>query len=745
MKYLTAVSKSEATARMYALAGRDVEPLGPGSKEKRSALEALGAFLGIDLSGVHGKSECGRVLATHLGVSWDADCHSAGDTITLTGLNRLLDAAVAQIEDPSEHVAVVDAFATLPPAQRADRIDEETQRVPDVTELQHDIAERIAALSEPSETPQGMSGSPQRIEISDVRFDNGDWRGRVAAIQGWLQLPQELDVSSPEAFDASLADGLGVATSAAGGSSDESMGEILARLADRLDRAVALRESFLDAMEAAAEGGATLESATIAWAAEWEEVVDEEESETGGPIQAIADTWPISDFAQYASDNELNLSPSYQRADVWDTGKAQMLIESVIRGIPLPSIIILKQQDPESGVVNYEVVDGKQRLTSILRFIGRHPRALQLVRAKADQWDVPDLEKTFRDDYRAFKKLWKKNETSTLSAQLERELYFPFPLRSGDVKSLSGDLAVLRGQYYSDIQKTPVNVVGDVRPLRAVFETTSKYKIPVIVYEKVTTEQVHEVFSLYNKQGKHLNAEEIRNALYHRLDFMRALLATAGDTEDLAVVAPFLVEYWDDLSSTPEVLDGYGFGKAGYKRTKLLSWVASVLFFDDGRPDGRSTASQINALLKRIASSSTDPLRDKSRVAEAMRLLDHGLDAHASIPPEVWAPTFRNSQKQGKWQELQLVAALIGFSAAYQVLGDDLDDVVEGAMPQLSDASAGWKRPTKTQSKEQWAFIAGVVRDLLGALQVPVSEADAAIRSSYGFSGLQTLVDIVEQ
>jgi hypothetical protein len=265
------------------------------------------------------------------------------------------------------------------------------------------------------------------------------------------------------------------------------------------------------------------------------------------------------------------------------------------------------------------------------------------------------------------------------------------------------------------------------------------------VYEKVTTEQVHEVFSLYNKQGKHLNAEEIRNALYHRLDFMRALLATAGDTEDVAVVAPFLTGSWDELSSTPEVLDGYGFGKAGYKRTKLLSWVASVLFFDDGRPDGRSTAGQINALLKRIASSTSDPLRDSARVTEAMRLLDHGLDAHASIPPEVWAPAFRNSQKQGKWQELQLVAALIGFCAARQVLGDDLDDVVEQALPRLAEASAGWKRPTKTQSKEQWAFIATVVRDLLEILDVPVSDADEAIASSFGFSGLSTLVSIAEQ
>ena len=36
--------------------------------------------------------------------------------------------------------------------------------------------------------------------------------------------------------------------------------------------------------------------------------------------------------------------------------------------------------------VMYETVDGKQRLTSILRFVGRHPRALDLVREKEQAW-----------------------------------------------------------------------------------------------------------------------------------------------------------------------------------------------------------------------------------------------------------------------------------------------------------------------------------------------------------------------
>src|SRR5262245_51035981 len=96
---MAARSKSEATARMYQLAGEPVEPLGPGSKEKRSALEALGRAVGLDLVEVRTKVACGDQIAARLDVAWDSTCHSAGDTITLIGMNRLLDGYDLKVPD----------------------------------------------------------------------------------------------------------------------------------------------------------------------------------------------------------------------------------------------------------------------------------------------------------------------------------------------------------------------------------------------------------------------------------------------------------------------------------------------------------------------------------------------------------------------------------------------------------------------------------------------------------------------
>lgn len=609
----------------------------------------------------------------------------------------------------------------------------------DLTDIERNLAESVAALTQAPCAPEGVSTAPAPFGQEAVRLDDGSWRDRLADVEGWLHLPASLVLISPDEFDASLAKALGVEWDGQDGAS-----ALLAKLAERLDRASALCDEFLKRMEETSEGAETLTSATRAWASAWEEFDQQEDEEAeaeGAPINAAAETWPIADFVQHAEDGELNLSPSYQRADVWPTGDAQLLIESVLRGIPLPSVIILETVD--EALTNYEVVDGKQRLTSILRFVGAHPRATKLVAEKAALWDEPDAEEHFRNDYPKFKKLWNEHEPEKLTAQVERKLYFPFPLRRPTRGPLgpNGSLAHLRGKYYSEIRGETVQVQGRPKKLKSVFESASEYRIPVIRYVKVTPAQVHEVFSLYNKQGKHLNAEEIRNALYHKLDLMKALLVTAGDSEDVAAVAPFLQDVWDDLESTSRTLTGYGFERAGYKRTKILSWTAASLLLEED-VQGRSTASHINLLLKRVQDGKTDPLRDLGRVKDAMLMIDHGLDSHAVVDAnDGWDPMFKNAQKKGKWQELQLVAALIGMSAASLVLRDDLIDVADEANDAIRAASKSWKRPASAQSKDQWEFIGNVVGELLDILSVDRVAAHQAIEDRFGASGLAGLLN----
>lgn len=727
---MAARSKLEATARMYQLAGEPVEPLGPGSKEKRSALEALGRAVGLDLVEVRTKAACGGQIAARLDVFWDSACHSAGDTITLIGMNRLLDGYDLKFPDRTG-------------------TDESEARevVAEQTDVETRIAEAIADLSGTDSVPAGFAQDRSAIDANEIGFADGGWHTQLAQVADWLHLDGDLDETSAEAFDDSLAIQLGLGTNWRQGPAAPANDSLLARLAERLDRALDLRDVFLTEVEKIDEGSATIESATAVWAARWDEVEEDEEAEGSGTIHAEADTWPITEFIGHAENGELNLSPSFQRADVWPTTTSQQLIESILRGIPLPSIIILDKVDPTTGSTSYEVVDGKQRLTSILRFTGRHPVAIETVEEKATEWGEPNLLTTFQTDYPAFKKIWKKNSPDRLTAQVERSLYFPFPLRSGDlVKPLSGALEQLRGQYYCQIRDVGIPMLGVTRKVKTLFEqSATSYKLPVITYKQVSSEQIHEVFSLYNKQGKHLNAEEIRNALYHHLDFMKALVVTAGDSGTAQADAAFLLPAWGDLSSAQKVLNSYGFARAGYKRTKLLSWVCAALLLEDGALPGRSTTNHINALLKRVSDSPKDALRCEESLLKVMVLLDKGLDAHAAIGPEIWTKKFINPRSTGKWQELQLVATLIALSAAHTVHGEDLVDVLEARFDEVHQASTTWERPQKTQSKEQWVFIATVVGELLGLLDVAPETVDERLRADFGSSGLSGLLAVSQQ
>lgn len=97
--FIPARSKAEVVARIYAVAGARPELLGPGSKEKKSALLALGDAAGIELDRDRRKTGLVRDLASALDVAWSDRFISVGETVTLAGLNALLQAASEHLVD----------------------------------------------------------------------------------------------------------------------------------------------------------------------------------------------------------------------------------------------------------------------------------------------------------------------------------------------------------------------------------------------------------------------------------------------------------------------------------------------------------------------------------------------------------------------------------------------------------------------------------------------------------------------
>ncbi|OKH55660.1 hypothetical protein NIES2101_02285 [Calothrix sp. HK-06] len=73
----------------------------------------------------------------------------------------------------------------------------------------------------------------------------------------------------------------------------------------------------------------------------------------------------IDDIARVMGRNMFLVRPSYQRSEVISVSKASSIIESILLDISLPPIFIYKRNDGIS-----EVIDGQQRLLTILGFIG---------------------------------------------------------------------------------------------------------------------------------------------------------------------------------------------------------------------------------------------------------------------------------------------------------------------------------------------------------------------------------------
>ena len=77
----------------------------------------------------------------------------------------------------------------------------------------------------------------------------------------------------------------------------------------------------------------------------------------------------VSDFLSWQKAGNLDLTPPFQRRSVWKKGAKSYLIDTIIRGLPIPIIFIRDKQSDEFSLEPLrEVVDGQQRLRTLISF-----------------------------------------------------------------------------------------------------------------------------------------------------------------------------------------------------------------------------------------------------------------------------------------------------------------------------------------------------------------------------------------
>lgn len=77
--------------------------------------------------------------------------------------------------------------------------------------------------------------------------------------------------------------------------------------------------------------------------------------------------WTVETILSQLTRGNIEMSPRFQRRDAWSVGRKSAFVESLILGLPVPQIV-LAEKNGQRG--KYIVLDGKQRLLSLLQFTG---------------------------------------------------------------------------------------------------------------------------------------------------------------------------------------------------------------------------------------------------------------------------------------------------------------------------------------------------------------------------------------
>ena len=114
-------------------------------------------------------------------------------------------------------------------------------------------------------------------------------------------------------------------------------------------------------------------------------------------MERLVDIRSITWFLELQQVKALNLEPSYQRRSVWSIRERQYFLDTILRDRPSPQIFIHKVID-KRGHSTYHVVDGKQRLETIIMFknneirIGRKFGNSDIDNKKFEELDVAQRE-----------------------------------------------------------------------------------------------------------------------------------------------------------------------------------------------------------------------------------------------------------------------------------------------------------------------------------------------------------------
>jgi hypothetical protein len=88
----------------------------------------------------------------------------------------------------------------------------------------------------------------------------------------------------------------------------------------------------------------------------------------------------IEQLVSYFKEHVIDLTPAFQRGRVWSVKLRKGLLKNILQGKPVPAIFLYKK--PSGSKNLWIILDGKQRLESILLYIGSQRKDFQIAEWK---------------------------------------------------------------------------------------------------------------------------------------------------------------------------------------------------------------------------------------------------------------------------------------------------------------------------------------------------------------------------
>lgn len=202
----------------------------------------------------------------------------------------------------------------------------------------------------------------------------------------------------------------------------------------------------------------------------------------------------VSIFYEQHCMNKYNYEPPYQRDyNVWDENQKAFLIDTIFKNFPIPPIFL--EQKINKGKTIYDVIDGKQRLNSIVEFIH-------------DGFGLPD--------------------------DFGKDIY---------------GLKEIGGLKFSQIQE----MVDKNEDIAEFVDTFWSYVINIEYIEKPDEKIVDNIFDRLNRGGERLNPAELRKAKYYDSALYSAIMRVRKNKVSSKVLKKLDIIRMQDVSFLTEI------------------------------------------------------------------------------------------------------------------------------------------------------------------------------------------------